>query len=53
MVVLGTIAFYVTEGVSVAYAFVWTLDTVTTLGALRDPGTSPGAWSSSYSSCSA
>src|ERR1700744_1090725 len=35
--VLGTIAFCVTEGVSVAYAFVWTLDTVTTLGALKDP----------------
>ena len=37
VVVLGTIAFVVTEGVSVAYAFVWTLDTVTTLGALKDP----------------
>jgi voltage-gated potassium channel len=37
VVVLGTIAFCVTEGVSVAYAFIWTLDTVTTLGALKDP----------------
>ena len=32
VVVLGTIAFCVTEGVSVAYGFVWTLDTITTLG---------------------
>jgi voltage-gated potassium channel len=37
VVVLGTIAFAVTEGVSVAHGFVWTLDTVTTLGALQDP----------------
>src|ERR1700742_1638031 len=37
VVVLGTIAFALTEDVSVAYAFVWTLDTVTTLGALKDP----------------
>ena len=37
VVVLGTIAFCITEGVSVAYGFVWTLDTVTTLGALKDP----------------
>ena len=37
VVLLGTIAFCITEGVSVAYAFVWTLDTVTTLGALKDP----------------
>jgi voltage-gated potassium channel len=34
---LGTVAFCITEGVSVGYAFMWTLDTVTTLGALRDP----------------
>jgi hypothetical protein len=37
VVLAGTIAFWATEGVSVAYAFVWTLDTVTTLGALQDP----------------
>jgi voltage-gated potassium channel len=37
IVVLGTVAFCITEGVSVGYAFMWTLDTVTTLGALRDP----------------
>jgi voltage-gated potassium channel len=37
VVVLGTIAFCIAEGVSVGYAFVWTLDTVTTLGALKDP----------------
>src|SRR6202012_4126491 len=40
--VLGTIAFALTEGVSVAYAFVWTLDTVTTLGALKDPQDAAG-----------
>ena len=33
----GTIGFVVTEGVSVAYAFDWTLDTVTTLGSIPDP----------------
>jgi voltage-gated potassium channel len=42
VVVLGTIAFCVTEGVSVAYGFVWTLDTITTLGALRDPPDAAG-----------
>ena len=42
IVVLGTIAFTVTEGVSVAYAFVWTLDTVSTLGALKDPQDAAG-----------
>ena len=50
VVVLGTIAFVVTEGVSVAYAFVWTLDTVTTLGAIKTRRTWPaGSWSSSWS----
>src|ERR1700744_3819456 len=37
VVILGTIPFAIAEGVSVAYGFVWTLDTVTTLGALKDP----------------
>lgn len=37
MVAAGTIAFCITEGVSIAYGLAWTLDTVTTLGALRDP----------------
>ncbi|MGZ4243040.1 MAG: potassium channel family protein [Solirubrobacteraceae bacterium] len=42
IVVLGTIAFCVTEGVSVGYGLLWTLDTVTTLGALRDPPDTAG-----------
>jgi voltage-gated potassium channel len=42
VVLAGTIAFWATEGVSVAYAFVWTLDTVTTLGALQDPKDAAG-----------
>jgi len=42
IVAAGTIAFCVTEGVSVGYGFMWTLDTVTTLGALRDPSDGPG-----------
>src|SRR5947209_8856280 len=42
LVVLGTLAFAVTEGVSVGYGFLWTLDTITTLGALRDPPDTPG-----------
>ncbi|MGI8715450.1 MAG: potassium channel family protein [Solirubrobacteraceae bacterium] len=37
LVVLGTIAFVITEGSSVAYSFAWTLDTVTTLGSIQDP----------------
>jgi voltage-gated potassium channel len=37
IVAAGTIAFTLAEGTSVAYSFVWTLDTVTTLGALQDP----------------
>ena len=42
IVVLGTVAFCITEGVSVGYAFMWTLDTMTTLGALRDPSDGAG-----------
>jgi voltage-gated potassium channel len=42
IIVLGTIALSITEGVSVAYAFAWTLDTVTTLGAMPDPHDTPG-----------
>ncbi|MBV9000291.1 MAG: potassium channel protein [Solirubrobacterales bacterium] len=37
LVIAGTIGFVVTEGVSVAYGFDWTLDTVTTLGSIQDP----------------
>jgi voltage-gated potassium channel len=42
VVLAGTIGFWVTEGTSVAYSFVWTLDTVTTLGALQDPHDAAG-----------
>jgi voltage-gated potassium channel len=37
LIVAGTIAYAVAEGTSVAYGFVWTLDTVTTLGSIPDP----------------
>ncbi len=37
LVIAGTIAFVAVEGVSVAYGFEWTLDTVTTLGSIPDP----------------
>jgi voltage-gated potassium channel len=37
LIVAGAIAFAAVEGTSVAYGFLWTLDTVTTLGSIRDP----------------
>jgi voltage-gated potassium channel len=37
LVVAGTIAFVVAEGVSPAYGFDWTVDTITTLGSIPDP----------------
>ena len=37
LVIAGTIAFVAVEGVSVAYGFDWTVDTVTTLGSIPDP----------------
>ncbi len=37
LVALGTAAFVVTEGTSVWYGFVWTLDTVATLGSIPAP----------------
>ena len=42
LVVAGSVAFTFTDGVSVAYGFVWTLDTVTTLGSIHDPHSSSG-----------
>ncbi|MGO9955099.1 MAG: potassium channel family protein [Solirubrobacteraceae bacterium] len=42
LIALGTLAFVITEGCSVAYAFSWTLDTITTLGAISDPTDTPG-----------
>ena len=37
LVLAGTVGFAVIEHVSLAYGFVWTLDTVTTLGSIPDP----------------
>jgi voltage-gated potassium channel len=37
LIIIGTLAFALTEGSSVAYSFAWTLDTVTTLGSIQDP----------------
>jgi voltage-gated potassium channel len=37
MIVVGTLAFSLSEGSSIAYSFAWTLDTVTTLGSIQDP----------------
>jgi voltage-gated potassium channel len=37
LIIVGTLTFWLTEGSSLAYSFVWTLDTVTTLGAISDP----------------
>ena len=37
LTVVGTVGFIITEGTSLAYGFVWTLDTITTLGSIREP----------------
>jgi voltage-gated potassium channel len=37
LIVAGTVGFSIAEGVSIAYAFEWTLDTITTLGTIPDP----------------
>jgi voltage-gated potassium channel len=37
MIVIGTVGFAIIEHVSPAYGFVWTLDTVTTLGTIPEP----------------
>jgi voltage-gated potassium channel len=37
IILLGTLGFMLTEGVSVGYGFSWTLDTVTTLGSIKNP----------------
>jgi voltage-gated potassium channel len=42
VILAGTVAFALTEGSSVAFAFVWTLDTVTTLGSIQDPRDAAG-----------
>jgi voltage-gated potassium channel len=42
LILAGTAAFSITEGASVPYAFAWTLDTVTTLGSIRNPSDGAG-----------
>jgi voltage-gated potassium channel len=42
LVIAGAIAFTITDGVSLAYGLVWTLDTVTTLGSIQDPHSTAG-----------
>jgi voltage-gated potassium channel len=42
LVVAGTAGYAIAEHVSVAYAFSWTLDTITTLGSIPDPRDSAG-----------
>jgi len=37
VVAVGTIGFWIIEGTSVPYGFVWTLDTITTVGSISDP----------------
>ena len=42
VIAAGTIGFAITEGSSIPYSFVWTLDTVTTLGSIQDPHDAAG-----------
>jgi voltage-gated potassium channel len=42
IVVLGSVAFAVFEGTSIAFGFLWTLDTVTTLGTVPEPRDAAG-----------
>jgi voltage-gated potassium channel len=42
LIVLGTIGYAVSEGTSLGYAFTWTIDTVTTLGAFPAPRDTAG-----------
>ena len=42
LIVAGSVAFTVTEGSSLGYSLVWTLDTVTTLGSIQDPHNTGG-----------
>jgi voltage-gated potassium channel len=42
LIAAGTVAFSLAEGTSIAYGFVWTLDTVTTLGSIQDPHNTAG-----------
>ena len=40
LTVIGTLGFMIVEGVSLAYGFDWTVDTLTTLGSIPDPHSS-------------
>ncbi|MDQ6607707.1 MAG: TrkA family potassium uptake protein [Actinomycetota bacterium] len=42
LIAAGTLAYALTEGTSIAYGFIWTLDTVTTLGTIPDPKDAAG-----------
>jgi voltage-gated potassium channel len=42
LIMAGTFGFAIAEGTSIAYSFVWALDTVTTLGSIQDPHDSAG-----------
>jgi voltage-gated potassium channel len=42
LIAAGSIAFSLAEGTSIGYGFVWTLDTVTTLGSIQDPHNTAG-----------
>jgi voltage-gated potassium channel len=42
LLVLGTVGFIVTEGTSVLDGFVWSLDTIATVGSVRSPGDADG-----------
>ena len=42
LIVAGTILFALVEHTSLGYGFVWTLDTVTTLGSIQDPHSAAG-----------
>ena len=42
VIVAGTLGFAIAERSSIAYSFVWTLDTITTLGSIPDPHDTAG-----------
>jgi voltage-gated potassium channel len=42
LVVAATIGFSILEGTSLPYGFAWTLDTITTVGAIPEPGDTAG-----------
>jgi hypothetical protein len=42
LLTLGTVGFVITEGVGVWDGFIWALDTVATVGSIREPGDTGG-----------